>query len=120
MKRHTKVLAGVLALSLLGAACGDDDDDAATDDDSAAADIPDGPTITLGAQDFGESNDRPSVANLLVYTGNEAGRGDRVTVLPSSRTNIFVNGGSPTRRNIAIWEIIAGTCSDLCQAVAKT
>jgi osmoprotectant transport system substrate-binding protein len=55
MKRHTKVLAGVLALSLLGAACGDDDDDTSTGDDSASADIPDGPTITLGAQDFGES-----------------------------------------------------------------
>ena len=56
MQRHTKLLAGVLALSLLGAAaCGDDDDDTATDDDAPAADIPDGPTITLGAQDFGES-----------------------------------------------------------------
>ena len=54
MQRHTKVLAGLLALSLLGAACGDDDDDTATDDDAAAADIPDGPPITLGAQDFGE------------------------------------------------------------------
>ena len=30
MQRHTKLLAGVLALSLLWAACGDDDDDAAT------------------------------------------------------------------------------------------
>jgi osmoprotectant transport system substrate-binding protein len=57
MQRHTKLLAGVLALSLLGAAaCGDDDDDdTATDDDAPAADVPDGPTITLGAQDFGES-----------------------------------------------------------------
>ncbi len=56
MQRHTKVLAGLLALSLLGAACGDDDDDdTSTDDDAAAADIPDGPDITLGAQDFGES-----------------------------------------------------------------
>lgn len=60
MKRHTKLLAGVLALSLLGAACGDDDDgdDASSDDassDTTAAEIPDGPDITIGAQDFGES-----------------------------------------------------------------
>lgn len=56
MKRHTKVLAGLLALSLLGAACGDDDggDDAASDD-TTAADVPEGPAITIGAQDFGES-----------------------------------------------------------------
>jgi osmoprotectant transport system substrate-binding protein len=56
MQRHTKVLAGLLALSLLGAACGDDDDDdAATDEDTSAADVPDGPAISIGAQDFGES-----------------------------------------------------------------
>ncbi len=60
MKRHTKVLAAVLALSLLGAACGDDDDaetgsDGGSDTTSAAAEIPDGPAISIGAQDFGES-----------------------------------------------------------------
>jgi len=58
MKRTTKVLAALLALSLLGAACGgDDDDDSASSDDggSDAADVPDGPAITIGAQDFGES-----------------------------------------------------------------
>ena len=57
MRRQTKVLAGVLALSLLGAACGDDGDDTATGDDGAAepADIPDGPALSIGAQDFGES-----------------------------------------------------------------
>jgi osmoprotectant transport system substrate-binding protein len=56
MQRHTKVLAGLLVLSLLGAACGDDDDDdAATDEDSSAAAVPDGPAISIGAQDFGES-----------------------------------------------------------------
>ena len=57
MQRHTKVLAGVLALSLLGAACGDDDDDTETGagDAEAPADIPDGPAISIGAQDFGES-----------------------------------------------------------------
>ena len=57
MQRHTKVLAGVLALSLLGAACGDDDDDAETGTGNAPApaDVPDGPPIRIGAQDFGES-----------------------------------------------------------------
>ncbi|HEU0171569.1 MAG TPA: ABC transporter substrate-binding protein [Acidimicrobiales bacterium] len=56
MQRHTKVLAGLLALSLLGAACGDDDDDdAATEDESGGAEVPDGPPISIGAQDFGES-----------------------------------------------------------------
>jgi osmoprotectant transport system substrate-binding protein len=51
MQRHTKVLAGLLALSLLGAACGDDDDEAS----DTPTDVPDGPAVTLGAQDFGES-----------------------------------------------------------------
>jgi osmoprotectant transport system substrate-binding protein len=61
MRRHTKAaLAGVLALSLLGAACGDDDDDAETGDDEAVGsdspgEIPEGPAISIGAQDFGES-----------------------------------------------------------------
>jgi osmoprotectant transport system substrate-binding protein len=56
MRRHMKLLGAVVALSLLGAACGDDDADTETDtDDGAAVDIPDGPTITVGAQDFGES-----------------------------------------------------------------
>jgi osmoprotectant transport system substrate-binding protein len=58
MRRHVKVLAVVAAFSLLGAACGDDDDgDEASGSDSASApaDIPDGPTITVGGQDFGES-----------------------------------------------------------------
>ena len=55
MTRHTKVLAAVLALSLLGAACGDDDDTETGDDASAPAEIPDGPAISIGAQDFGES-----------------------------------------------------------------
>jgi osmoprotectant transport system substrate-binding protein len=57
-RRHLQVVAALAALSLLGAACGDDDDDTEAGGDggaSAPADIPDGPTLTLGAQDFGES-----------------------------------------------------------------
>lgn len=56
MRRQTKLLAGVVALSLLGAACGGDDDDTETGSgDDAPTDIPDGPAISIGAQDFGES-----------------------------------------------------------------
>jgi osmoprotectant transport system substrate-binding protein len=58
MRRHVKVLAVVAAFSLLGAACGDDDDGDEADGSASAsdpADIPDGPTITVGGQDFGES-----------------------------------------------------------------
>lgn len=50
MKRQRKVVAAivVLALGLMATACGDDDD-------SATADERSGPTIKIGAQDFGES-----------------------------------------------------------------
>lgn len=49
MFRPTSIL---LALCLVGAAaCGSDD----TTDTAAGADVPDGPTVTIGAQDFGES-----------------------------------------------------------------
>lgn len=57
MRRQTTLLAGAVVLSLLGAACGGDDDDTETGSGSASApaDIPDGPAISIGAQDFGES-----------------------------------------------------------------
>jgi len=58
MRRHVRVGAALLSLSLLGAACGDDDDvESGGDDDSASApaEVPDGPAISIGAQDFGES-----------------------------------------------------------------
>jgi osmoprotectant transport system substrate-binding protein len=49
----------LVALSLLGAACGDDDDDTEAGDSGQTEDgggaPPDGPAITIGAQDFGES-----------------------------------------------------------------
>src|ERR671916_2511075 len=56
-KQLRMLLALVAALALLGAACGDDDD-GGDDDTNAAQDeggAPDGPAITIGAQDFGES-----------------------------------------------------------------
>ncbi|HEX6419594.1 MAG TPA: ABC transporter substrate-binding protein [Acidimicrobiales bacterium] len=55
MTRLLRVTAAVLALGLLGAACGDDDDSTETDGAEAPAEVPDGPPIRIGAQDFGES-----------------------------------------------------------------
>lgn len=67
--RTWKLLLVLLSVfALVATACGDDDGDTETDpgddtsapddtngDDDEAADVPDGPTIVIGAQDFGES-----------------------------------------------------------------
>jgi osmoprotectant transport system substrate-binding protein len=63
MTRKIRGLWAVLAcLALLAGACGDDsgDDEASSDTEASetadtAGDIPDGPAITIGTQDFGES-----------------------------------------------------------------
>jgi osmoprotectant transport system substrate-binding protein len=60
MRRHAKWLAVLLAFALLGAACGDDDDTSTESggsggDSGAAAEPIEGPAISIGAQDFGES-----------------------------------------------------------------
>jgi osmoprotectant transport system substrate-binding protein len=63
MTRKIRGLWAVVAcLALLAGACGDDagDDDASTGTDGeatsdTAGEIPDGPTVTIGTQDFGES-----------------------------------------------------------------
>jgi osmoprotectant transport system substrate-binding protein len=47
---NTRLLALLLALVAFAGACGDSDDAA-----SAGGDVPEGPTIVVGAQDFGES-----------------------------------------------------------------
>jgi osmoprotectant transport system substrate-binding protein len=69
---RTRLLALFLVLTALAAACGDSDDDTASDDtpsttaapaasggssttEAGPAAVPNGPTITIGAQDFGES-----------------------------------------------------------------
>lgn len=52
------LIALLAAFSLVAAACGDDDSEKSTGDDAAAestGDGSDGPTIKIGAQDFGES-----------------------------------------------------------------
>lgn len=54
MKFHRLLLALVAAFALVAAACGDDDD-VSTGDDGDAPEAVDGPTIKIGAQDFGES-----------------------------------------------------------------
>jgi osmoprotectant transport system substrate-binding protein len=54
MKRQ-HIIAGLTALALLAtAACGDDDDDAGTSGEEEATER-EGPTVLIGAQDFGES-----------------------------------------------------------------
>ena len=61
MTRHAirALVALSAALSLLAAACGDDDDDTEAGDSGQAEDggeaPPEGPAISIGAQDFGES-----------------------------------------------------------------
>jgi osmoprotectant transport system substrate-binding protein len=51
MKRHVRLAVGLFAaLALIAAGCGDDDDD-----DDAGGEVPEGPAISIGAQDFGES-----------------------------------------------------------------
>jgi osmoprotectant transport system substrate-binding protein len=56
MQRFRYLFAVLLAFALVAAACGDDDDEGGSGDTtSTVAEIPDGPTITIGAQDFGES-----------------------------------------------------------------
>ncbi|MEL7208119.1 MAG: ABC transporter substrate-binding protein, partial [Actinomycetota bacterium] len=52
-KRLRVLLALLAAFALAAAACGDDSDSGG--ESSGGGDTPDGPTITIGAQDFGES-----------------------------------------------------------------
>jgi osmoprotectant transport system substrate-binding protein len=77
MRRLTKALAALLALALVGAACGDDDDSEAGGDGDggeAPADVPDGPALSIGAQDFGESLILSNIyEGALVDAGYEAG-----------------------------------------------
>ena len=58
MKTRKFLIALVAILALFAAACGDDDDGVASsggDDGSSEPDVPEGPAIKIGAQDFGES-----------------------------------------------------------------
>ena len=60
MKRHIRLLIALLVgLSLLAAACGDDNTSSGDTSSTAGTDdtggAPDGPAVKIGAQDFGES-----------------------------------------------------------------
>lgn len=59
MTKTVRLLVGVLAsLALMTAACGDDDpepNDAGSDTTADSGGVPDGPAVTIGTQDFGES-----------------------------------------------------------------
>lgn len=61
MRRHTRALLALVASGALiaGACGGDDDDDTSTGDDESSGTTaeapPEGPAISIGAQDFGES-----------------------------------------------------------------
>ncbi len=66
MKKRTLLIALVAMFALFAAACGDDDSSPASSGDASGAttttasgssdsSVPDGPTIKIGAQDFGES-----------------------------------------------------------------
>ena len=63
MKRQHKALALLAVVALFAAACGGDDDDTASSGDSGAAEVPEGPAIKVGAQDFGESAILASIYN---------------------------------------------------------
>jgi osmoprotectant transport system substrate-binding protein len=56
MKRFPVLFAVLMAFALVAAACGDDDEPSGNQNTTTSgASVPDGPTITIGAQDFGES-----------------------------------------------------------------
>jgi len=57
MKRNRTLLVLLVAFAMFAAACGGDDDDDGGDDTGSepSAEVPEGPDVTIGAQDFGES-----------------------------------------------------------------
>lgn len=55
MKTRKLLIALLAMFALLAAACGDDDDAPSSSGDDGGAEVPDGPAIKIGAQDFGES-----------------------------------------------------------------
>jgi osmoprotectant transport system substrate-binding protein len=56
MKRLRPLLLLALVLALVAAACGSDDDDTTGSTSASNSSVPNGPEITIGAQDFGESS----------------------------------------------------------------
>lgn len=86
MRRHTQALLGlVLSGALIAGACGGDDDDTSTDDGSTGT-VPDGPAISIGAQDFGES---AILAEIYAQALTEAGFDASVTEVGGYRDLLF-------------------------------
>ncbi len=89
MRRHTRAL---LALTVCGAlvagACGGDDDDdtSAGGSDGTQAEVPDGPAISIGAQDFGES---AILAEIYRQALDQAGFEAEVTEVGGYRDLLF-------------------------------
>lgn len=88
MRRHTHALLGlVLSGALIAGACGGDDDDTADGGaDGTTATVPDGPAITIGAQDFGES---AILAEIYAQALTEAGFDASVTEVGGFRDLLF-------------------------------
>lgn len=85
MRRHLKVIAVLAAFVLLGAACGDDDDTASSGSGSEST-VPEGPAISIGAQDFGESQ---IVAQIYQGALEKAGYDVSVQDLTGFRELVF-------------------------------
>jgi osmoprotectant transport system substrate-binding protein len=86
MRRHLKVIAVLAAFVLLGAACGDDDDDTASSGGGSESTVPEGPAISIGAQDFGESQ---IVAQIYQGALEQAGYDVSVQDLTGFRELVF-------------------------------
>lgn len=89
MRRHTQALLGlVLSGALIAGACGGDDDDTSTDagSDGTTGTVPDGPAISIGAQDFGES---AILAEIYAQALTEAGFDASVTEVGGYRDLLF-------------------------------
>lgn len=86
MRRHLKVIAVLAAFVLLGAACGDDDDDTASSGSGSESTVPEGPAISIGAQDFGESQ---IVAQIYQRALEKAGYDVSVQDLTGFRELVF-------------------------------
>jgi osmoprotectant transport system substrate-binding protein len=87
MRRHLKVIAVLAAFVLLGAACGDDDDDTSSGDNGGSeSSVPEGPAISIGAQNFGESQ---IVAQIYKGALDKAGYDVSVQDLTGFRELVF-------------------------------
>jgi len=93
-KRRTALVAGVLALSLVAAACGDDDDTATTDapaGDATTTAAADEPTTTAGGDD---STTTEAADDSTTTAGDTGGPAPSVSIDPSLSGSVVVSGSS--------------------------